>query len=71
MTLIYSRAAPNILYFTPAQYPAAGTAENPQPGDKPVPKLFQPLTIRGVTFPNRIWVCTLNSTLDEVLLNHT
>ncbi|KAF3904898.1 hypothetical protein ABW20_dc0107649 [Dactylellina cionopaga] len=45
--------AEGISYFTPAQIPAAGTAiEN----GKPIPKLFQPITIRGVTFQNRIWV---------------
>ncbi|EPS36315.1 hypothetical protein H072_10184 [Dactylellina haptotyla CBS 200.50] len=46
-------AAKGISYFTSAQVPAAGTAiEN----GKPIPKLFQPITIRGVTFQNRIWV---------------
>ena len=48
--------APNIPYFTPAQIPAAGTAVNPQSDGKPIPKLFQPLKIRGVEFQNRIWV---------------
>ncbi|KAF3937438.1 hypothetical protein ABW19_dt0208847 [Dactylella cylindrospora] len=43
-------------YFTPAQVPVAGTAIVPQENGKPIPKLFQPITIRGVTFPNRIWV---------------
>ncbi|KAK6537342.1 hypothetical protein TWF694_011534 [Orbilia ellipsospora] len=45
-----------ISYFTPAQVPASGTAiEN----GKSIPKLFQPITIRGVTFPNRIWLSPL------------
>lgn len=36
--------------------PPPGTARIPQPSGKPIPKLFTPLTIRGVTMPNRIWV---------------
>lgn len=46
-------------YFTPAQTPASGTAVDPQPDGKAIPKLFQPLTIRGVTFQNRIWLAPL------------
>ncbi|RDB27989.1 NADPH dehydrogenase afvA [Hypsizygus marmoreus] len=46
--------APNVPYFTPAQVPPAGTAANPQPDGKPIPKLFQPLKIRGVELHNRI-----------------
>jgi hypothetical protein len=49
-------AAKDVSYFTPAQIPAAGTALNPQPGGKQIPKLFQPLKIRGVEFHNRIFV---------------
>lgn len=48
--------APNVPYFTPAQIPAAGAAVNPQSSGKPIPKLFQPLKIRGVEFQNRVWV---------------
>ena len=48
--------APGIPYFTPAQIPPSGSAVVPQPDGKPIPKLFQPLTVRGVTFQNRIWV---------------
>lgn len=48
--------APNTPYFTPIQNPPAGTAFDPQPDGKPIPKLFQPLRIRGVEFQNRIWV---------------
>lgn len=48
--------AQGVPYFTPAQVPPSGTAVAPQPEDKPIPKLFQPLTVRGVTFQNRIWV---------------
>ncbi|THH05735.1 hypothetical protein EW145_g4579 [Phellinidium pouzarii] len=48
--------APNTSYFTPAQLPPSGTALNPQPDGKPIPKLFQPIKIRGVEFHNRIFV---------------
>jgi len=51
--------AKGISYFTPAQNPPSGTALDPQPNGKPTPKLFQPLTIRGVTFQNRIWLSPL------------
>ncbi|RAH68141.1 NADH:flavin oxidoreductase/NADH oxidase [Aspergillus aculeatinus CBS 121060] len=51
--------APGISYFTPAQDPPAGTAANPQTSGKPVPKLYQPLTIRGLTFQNRLGLAPL------------
>lgn len=51
--------AKGISYFTPAQTPPAGTAVDPQPDGKAIPKLFQPLTIRGTTFQNRIWLSPL------------
>jgi len=51
--------APGIPYFTPAQIPAAGTAANPQSSGKPIPKLFQPIKIRGVEFHNRIFLSPL------------
>ncbi|KAF2092014.1 NADH-dependent flavin oxidoreductase-like protein [Saccharata proteae CBS 121410] len=54
-----NKAAPGISYFTPAQDPPAGTAFDPQDDGKPIPKLFQPLTIRGVTFQNRIFLSPL------------
>ena len=47
-------AAKGISYFTPAQFPAAGTARDPQKSGKPIPKLFTPFTVRNVTFQNRI-----------------
>ncbi|KAI0770470.1 FMN-linked oxidoreductase [Fomes fomentarius] len=47
--------APGIPYFTPAQYPPAGTAAD----DERTPTLFQPFKIRGVEFQNRIWVSPL------------
>ncbi|SPJ90969.1 related to flavin oxidoreductase [Fusarium torulosum] len=49
-------AAPNVPFFTPTQDPPAGTALESQPDGKPIPKLFTPLKIRGVTMQNRIWV---------------
>ena len=52
----FNRPAPNTSYFTPAQFPPAGTAVDPQPDGKPIPTLFKPLKIRGVEFQNRIWV---------------
>lgn len=48
--------AEGVPYFTPAQNPPAGTAVDPQPDGRPIPTLFQPIRIRGVTFQNRIWV---------------
>ncbi|KAK9459753.1 uncharacterized protein V1516DRAFT_446562 [Lipomyces oligophaga] len=47
--------AKGISYFTPAQEIPAGTCLA-APDGKPVPKAFEPITIRGVTFQNRIWV---------------
>ena len=46
-------------YFTPAQDPPSGTAPNPQSDGSVPPKLFQPLTIRGTTFQNRIFLSPL------------
>ncbi|KIM46736.1 hypothetical protein M413DRAFT_16424 [Hebeloma cylindrosporum] len=51
--------APGIPYFTPQQKPPSGTAVVPQPDGKPIPKLFQPLKIRGVEFQNRIFLAPL------------
>ncbi|PYH80254.1 NADH-dependent flavin oxidoreductase [Aspergillus uvarum CBS 121591] len=48
------KPAPGVSFYTPAQTPPAGTARNPQTSGKPIPKLFQPLTIRGQTFQNRL-----------------
>ncbi|KAF9459665.1 hypothetical protein BDZ94DRAFT_1267726 [Collybia nuda] len=52
-------AAAGVSFYTPAQNPPAGTALNPQPSGRPIPKLFQPLKIRGVEFHNRIFVAPL------------
>ncbi|KAG6819984.1 hypothetical protein H0H93_006814 [Arthromyces matolae] len=46
--------APNVPYFTPAQKPPSGTAIDPHSSGKPIPKLFQPLKIRGLELQNRI-----------------
>ncbi|TCD68493.1 hypothetical protein EIP91_010668 [Steccherinum ochraceum] len=51
--------ADNVPFSVPAQEIPAGTAIPYQASGKPVPELFQPLTIRGVTFQNRIWVAPL------------
>ncbi|KAB5531410.1 hypothetical protein GE09DRAFT_1146991 [Coniochaeta sp. 2T2.1] len=53
---IYNEAAEGAPYYTPAQKPPSGTAVTPQPENKPVPKIFLPLKIRGVEFQNRIMV---------------
>lgn len=52
-----NKPAEGISYFTPAQIPPAGTAANPQSDGSVPPKLFQPLSVRGLTFHNRIGVC--------------
>ncbi|OSX61311.1 hypothetical protein POSPLADRAFT_1146981 [Postia placenta MAD-698-R-SB12] len=62
---IVNAPAPGIGYFTPAQNPPAGTALDPQPDGKPIPKLFQPLKIRGVEFQNRIWLSPLSQYSSE------
>ncbi|KDR80227.1 hypothetical protein GALMADRAFT_61931 [Galerina marginata CBS 339.88] len=49
-------AAPGAPYYTPFQDPPAGRAFVPQKSGKPIPKLFQPLKIRGVEFQNRIFL---------------
>ncbi|KAG2038404.1 hypothetical protein BDR03DRAFT_304516 [Suillus americanus] len=54
-----NKPAPAIPYFTPAQVPAAGTAFDPQPDGTRIPKLFQPIKIRGTTFHNRIFLSPL------------
>jgi hypothetical protein len=51
-----NKAAENVPFYTPAQVPAPGTALDTQLSGKPIPKLFTPIKIRGVTMQNRIWV---------------
>jgi hypothetical protein len=53
---VINRGYPGIPYFTPMQSPPAGTATDTE---KTIPKLFQPLTVRGVTFQNRIFLSPL------------
>lgn len=48
-----------ISYFTPEQSPPAGTAIGMKDGSDKIPKLFQPLKIRGLEFQNRIFVAPL------------
>ncbi|KAL4248550.1 NADPH dehydrogenase YqjM-like protein [Abortiporus biennis] len=50
--------APGVPFFSPAQYPASGTAVDPQPDGnlKEIPTLFHPIKIRGLEFQNRIWL---------------
>ena len=58
-------ATPNIPWFNPLQNPPAGTVlkgDEPNndlpPKNRPqkIPQLFQPITLRGLTFHNRLWV---------------
>ncbi|KAK9477045.1 hypothetical protein V1514DRAFT_334997 [Lipomyces japonicus] len=49
------RGAENVPYFIPAQVPAPGTLLS-VPEGKEAPRVFTPLTIRNVTFQNRVWV---------------
>ncbi|KAJ0338434.1 hypothetical protein COL154_012883 [Colletotrichum chrysophilum] len=51
-TDLINEGAANVPYFTPIQHPAAGTARDPQPSGT----LFSPLTLRGLTLHNRIFV---------------
>lgn len=53
------KPAEGVPFFTPAQEPPAGTAVDPQADGTPIPKLFTPLRIRGVTFQNRIFLAPL------------
>ncbi|KAL4804482.1 hypothetical protein BDV18DRAFT_31781 [Aspergillus unguis] len=53
------KPAPGISYFTPAQEPPAGTAADPQSDGAPIPKLFQPLKVRGLTLHNRVGLSPL------------
>ncbi|KIK59189.1 hypothetical protein GYMLUDRAFT_44943 [Collybiopsis luxurians FD-317 M1] len=55
----FNRPAPGVPFFTPAQNPASGTALDPQPDGKSIPKLFTPIKIRDVTFQNRIFLAPL------------
>ncbi|KAE9973132.1 hypothetical protein Vi05172_g9559 [Venturia inaequalis] len=54
-----NEASPAVPYFTPRQDPVAGTAVDPQPSGKAIPKLFQPIKIRGLELQNRIFLSPL------------
>ncbi|KAJ4469859.1 NADH:flavin oxidoreductase/NADH oxidase [Lentinula aciculospora] len=56
---ISNRPAVGAPFFTPAQELVAGTALNPQPDGKTIPRLFVPLKIRDITFQNRIFLAPL------------
>ncbi|KAF4471104.1 NADH-dependent flavin oxidoreductase [Fusarium albosuccineum] len=51
-------AAKGAPYYTPAQEPASGTARGVKDGGA-MPKLFTPLTVRGLTFQNRLFLAPL------------
>ncbi|KAJ2934149.1 hypothetical protein H1R20_g2902, partial [Candolleomyces eurysporus] len=58
-------------YKTPVQVPPAGTVVEHKSSGNPVPTLFQPLTIRGVTFQNRIFLSPLcQYSADDGFVNH-
>ncbi|KAI0671006.1 FMN-linked oxidoreductase [Trametes maxima] len=54
MANIFNPPAPGVPYYTPAQFPPAGTAA--EQDEASVPTLFKPIRIRGVEFQNRVWV---------------
>ncbi|KAF2009549.1 FMN-linked oxidoreductase [Aaosphaeria arxii CBS 175.79] len=51
-----NEAAPGISYFTPAQQIPAGTALSNKDGSEKIPKIFNPLKLRGLNLQNRIAV---------------
>ncbi|KAK7402707.1 NADH-dependent flavin oxidoreductase [Neonectria punicea] len=51
-------AANGVSYYTPAQEPASGTARGMKTGVD-LPKLFTPLTVRCLTFQNRLFLAPL------------
>lgn len=55
MSSTLNKPAEGAPFFTPAQEPAAGTVEK---GSR-LPSVLRPLTIRGVTFHNRVWVAPM------------
>ncbi|KAH8162257.1 hypothetical protein CIB48_g5990 [Xylaria polymorpha] len=56
---LHNVGARGISYFTPAQEPPAGTGLASKKDGGSIPKLFTPLTLRGVTFPNRLFLAPL------------
>ena len=57
--LIKNEAAPGVSFYTPVQKTPHGAAFDPQSDGSHPPKLFQPLTIRGLTLHNRIFLSPL------------
>lgn len=58
-TVLISEREPRTPYFAPLQTPPAGIVldDDLQPAkESDVPHIFRPLTLRGVTFHNRIWL---------------
>lgn len=51
--VIINIPAPSLPFYTPLQFPPAGTPWDPQPSSS---SLFSPLALRGLTLPNRIFV---------------
>ncbi|KAI8301042.1 NADPH dehydrogenase afvA [Colletotrichum sp. SAR11_59] len=51
-------AAKDVSYYTPLQDPVSGAAICTTTG-APIPKLFTPLTVRGITFQNRLFLAPL------------
>ncbi|KAJ5163912.1 uncharacterized protein N7500_005742 [Penicillium coprophilum] len=43
-------------FFTPIQSPPAGSLLSMYDKSQPIPRIFEPITIRSTTFQNRIWV---------------
>lgn len=51
--------APGVSFYTPRQTPSAGTALHNTESTETPSKLFTPLTLRGVTFQNRLFLSPL------------
>ncbi|RYP67418.1 hypothetical protein DL771_007249 [Monosporascus sp. 5C6A] len=58
MEPIDNPAASGVSYYTPAQEPPSGTCFGTKDGGS-VPKVFTPLTIRGLKFQNRVFLSPL------------
>ncbi|QRV92697.1 NADH:flavin oxidoreductase/NADH oxidase [Ceratobasidium sp. AG-Ba] len=59
--LFNNYGAPGVEDYYPANEPSIGTplSKDEYPQNKNLPKLFEPITIRDVTFKNRIWVAPM------------
>lgn len=67
LKVIRNEAAPGVSYFSPYQNPPAGKAADPQSDGSKLPKLFQPLKLRGLNLQNRIGVSTVS--LEKYILS--